>query len=48
MWMWQRCVKLIAGLYDTEVKEDILSAEDKPLDETVKAIEAKESGKLAR
>ena len=39
---------MIAGLYDTEVKEDILSAEDKPLDETVKAIEAKESGKLAR
>ena len=40
--------KLIAGLYDTEIKEDILSAEDKSLDETVKAIEAKESGKLAR
>ena len=40
--------KLIAGLYDTEIKEDILSAEDKSLDETVKAIEAKDSGKLAR
>ena len=40
--------KLIAGLYDTEIKEDILSAEDISLDETVKAIEAKESGKLAR
>ena len=31
-----------------EIKEDILSAEDKSLDETVKAIEAKDSGKLAR
>ena len=40
--------KLIAGLSDVEIKEDILSAEDKNLDETVKAIEAKESGKLAR
>ena len=40
--------KLIAGLSDTEIKEDILSTEDKTLDETVKAIEAKESGKLAR
>ena len=40
--------KLIAGLSDAEIKEDILSAEDKNLDETVKAIEAKESGKLAR
>ena len=28
--------------------KDVLSAEDKTLDETVKAIEAKESGKLAR
>ena len=40
--------KLIAGLSDAEIKEDVLSAEDKTLDETVKAIEAKESGKLAR
>ena len=40
--------KLIAGLSDAEIKEDILSAEDKNLEETVKAIEANESGKLAR
>ena len=40
--------KLIAGLYDSEIKEDILSSEDKTLDETVKCIEAKESGKIAR
>ena len=40
--------KLIAGLYDSEIKEDILSLEEKSLDETVKTIEAKESGKLAR
>ena len=40
--------KLIAGLYDSEIKEDILSAEDKTLEETVKQIEAKESGKVAR
>ena len=40
--------KLIAGLCDSEIKEDILSSEDKSLDDTVKAIEAKESGKLAK
>ena len=40
--------KMIAGLYDSEIKEDILSSEDKTLDETVKSIEAKESGKIAR
>ena len=40
--------KLIAGLLDAEIKEDILSSEDKNLEETVKAIEAKESGKAAR
>ena len=40
--------KMIAGLYDSEIKEDILSSEDKTLDETVKTIEAKESGKIAR
>ena len=40
--------KLIAGLYDSEIKEDILSAKDKTLEETVKQIEAKESGKVAR
>ena len=39
---------MIAGLYDSEIKEDILSSEDKTLDETVKAIEAKESGKVVR
>ena len=40
--------KLIQGLTDSEIKEHILSEEDKSLDDTVKAIEAKESGKLAR
>ena len=40
--------KMIAGLYDSEIKEDVLSSEDKTLDETVKAIEAKESWKIAR
>ena len=40
--------KLIAGLYDQEIKEDILSKADMKLEETVKAIEAKESGKIAR
>ena len=40
--------KLISGLSDQEIKEDILSVEDKTLDETVKAVEAKESGKVAR
>ena len=40
--------KLIAGLNDAEIKEDILSLEEKTLDETVKAIEAKEGGKIAR
>ena len=39
--------KLIQGLIDQEIKEYILSEEDKPLDDTVKAIEAKESGKIA-
>ena len=41
--------KLIAGLCDEEIKEDVLSSqEDKSLEDTVKEIEAKESGKLAR
>ena len=40
--------KMIAGLYDAEIKEDILSSDDKTLDETVKQVEAKESGKIAR
>ena len=34
--------------YGPEIKEDILSLEERTLDETVKTIEAKESGKLAR
>jgi len=38
--------KLIAGLSEAKIKEDILSAEDRSLDETLKAIEAKENGKL--
>ena len=40
--------KLVSGLYDPEIKEDILSLEERTLDETVKTIEAKESGKQAR
>ena len=40
--------KLIQGLTDPEIKEHILSEADKSLDDTVKAIEAKESGKIAR
>ena len=40
--------KLIAGLHDIDIKEDILSVEDKNLEETVKMIENKESGKQAK
>ena len=40
--------KLIAGLNDSEIKEDILSMEDKTLEETVKLVESKESGKIAK
>ena len=40
--------KLVSGLYDPEIKEDILSLEERTLDETVKTIEAKESGKVVR
>ena len=40
--------KLIQGLTDSDIKEHILSEQDKSLEETVKAIEAKECGKLAR
>ena len=40
--------KLIAGLSDKEIKEDILSVEDKNLEETLKMIESKESGKHAK
>ena len=39
---------MIAGLYDSEIKEDILSSEDRTLDETVKQVKAKESVKFAR
>ena len=40
--------KLIAGLDDKDIKEDILSMPDKSLEETVKCVESKESGKVAR
>ena len=40
--------KLISGLSDTDIKEDILSQETLTLEETVKLIEAKESGKRAK
>ena len=40
--------KMIVKLYDSEIKEDILSSEDRTLDETVNQVEAKESGKIAR
>jgi hypothetical protein len=40
--------KLIAGLGDPEIKEDILSVEDKSLDETVKAFEFKAGSNLGQ
>ena len=40
--------KLVSGLLDSEIKEDILGGDDKSLEETVKAIEAKESAKQAK
>ena len=40
--------KLVSGLVDTEIKEDILGGEDKSLENTVKAVEAKESAKRAK
>ena len=40
--------KLIAGLADTDIKQDILSKSDMSLEETVKAVEGKESGKVAK
>ena len=40
--------KLIAGLVYTDIKEDILSMSDMNLEETVKAVEGKESGKVAK
>ena len=40
--------KLIAGLADADIKQDILSKSDMSLEETVKAVEGKESGKVAK
>ena len=40
--------KLIACLSCSDIKEDILRTDDKPLEETVRIIENKESGKLAK
>ena len=40
--------KLIAGLADADIKQDILSMSDMSLEETVKAVEGKESGKVAK
>ena len=40
--------KLIAGLVDTNIKEDILSMSNMNPEETVKAVEGKESGKVAK
>ena len=40
--------KLVSGLVDEEIKEDMLGLENKSLDDTVKAVEAKESAKRAR
>ena len=40
--------KLVSGLLDREIKENILGGDDKLLEETVKAIEAKESANRAK
>ena len=40
--------KLVAGLVDEEIKEDVLGGEEKTLEETVKTVEAKESAKRAK
>ena len=40
--------KLVSGLLDSEIKKDILGGDVKLLEETVKAIEAKESAKQAK
>ena len=40
--------KLFSGLVNSEIKEDILGADDKSLEDTVKAIEAEESAKRAK
>ena len=37
--------KLVAGLVDEEIKEDILGSREKALEETVKTVEANESAK---
>ena len=40
--------KLVSGLIDEEIKEDILSRGESSLEDTVKSIEAKESAKRAK
>ena len=40
--------KLISVLVDTDIKEDILSMSNMNLKETVKVVEGKESGKVAK
>ena len=40
--------KLVSGLFDDEIKEDILSKGESSLEDTVKSIEAKESAKRAK
>jgi hypothetical protein len=40
--------KLVAGLVAEEIKEDIIGTDEKTLEETVKAVEAKESAKRAK
>ena len=40
--------KLVAGLADKDIKLDVLSMQDKSLEETVKYIEGKDCGKIAR
>ena len=40
--------KLVSGLVDEEIKEDILSEEEKTLEDTVRSFEAKESAKLEK
>ena len=41
-------LKLVSGLVDIKLKEDTMGAEDKSLENTVKAIEAKQSAKCAK
>ena len=40
--------KLVAGLVDEVIKEDVLCGEEKTFEETVKTVEAKESAKRAK